>query len=180
MRPLTEEETRSFFEKLAKYIGKNIRLLIDRPDEPYCFRLHKKRVYYLSERLMKHATNIPRKDLVSLGVCMGKFTATGKFRLQITGLDYLAQYAENKIWIKPNGEMSFLYGNNVLKAHMGRVTENTPQYTGVVIQSMGDIPLGFGVTAKSTQDCRRAESTDIVCFHQADVGEYLRSEETMF
>jgi hypothetical protein len=28
-------------------IGRNIKQLIDRPDEPYCFRLHKDRVYYV-------------------------------------------------------------------------------------------------------------------------------------
>lgn len=33
-------------------IGKNIRYLIEREDEPYCFRLHKDRVYYVSERLV--------------------------------------------------------------------------------------------------------------------------------
>jgi ribosome biogenesis protein Nip4 len=33
-------------------------------------------------------------------------------------------YAQYKLWIKPAGEMSFLYGNNVLKAHLGRITEN--------------------------------------------------------
>ena len=28
-------------------IGENIKLLIDRPDGPYCFRLHKDRIYYV-------------------------------------------------------------------------------------------------------------------------------------
>jgi len=28
-------------------IGDNIKLLIDRPDDVYCFRLHKDRVYYV-------------------------------------------------------------------------------------------------------------------------------------
>ena len=46
------------------------------------------------------------------------------------------------MWIKPGGEMSYLYGNNVLKAHLGRITENTPKYHGVVYFSMSDIPLG--------------------------------------
>jgi ribosome biogenesis protein Nip4 len=53
MRPLTEEETKLFFEKLSKYIGENIRQLIDRTDGVYCFRLHRERVYYVSERIMK-------------------------------------------------------------------------------------------------------------------------------
>lgn len=38
---------------------------------------------------------------------------------------------------------------------------------------------GFGVAARSTQDCRRANPTDIICFHQADTGEYIRSEDTL-
>ena len=53
MRPLTEEETKLFFEKLSKYIGENIRQLIDRSDGVYCFRLHRERVYYVSEKIMK-------------------------------------------------------------------------------------------------------------------------------
>jgi ribosome biogenesis protein Nip4 len=42
---------------------------------------------------MRKATNIERKKLVSMGTCFGKFTKSGKFKLQITALDYLAQYA---------------------------------------------------------------------------------------
>uniref|UniRef100_A0A8C6XUM7 Nucleolar pre-rRNA processing protein NIP7 n=1 Tax=Naja naja TaxID=35670 RepID=A0A8C6XUM7_NAJNA len=132
MRPLTEEETRVLFEKLARYVGENIQLLVDRPDGTYCFRLHKDRVFYLSERLLKLATNIPRDSLVSLGTCFGKFTKTQKFRLHITALDYLAPYAK-----------------------------------------------GFGVAARTTQECRKVDPMAIVVFHQADIGEYIRHEETL-
>ena len=59
MRPLTEDETRVFFEKLSKYIGENIKDLIDRSDGVYCFRLHRERVFYVSERIMKQVrTNL--------------------------------------------------------------------------------------------------------------------------
>lgn len=141
--------------------------------------MQKDRVYYLSEDVLKVAMGVPRKHLVSPGVCIGKFTHSGKFRLHITSLDYLAQFAKYKMWIKPSGEMSFVYGNNVLKAHLGRITENTPKYQGVVFFSMADIPLGFGVSALSTQDCRKADATRAVAYHQADVGEYLRAEESL-
>ncbi|KAI8825207.1 uncharacterized protein EV422DRAFT_517856 [Fimicolochytrium jonesii] len=177
MRPLTEEETKIFFEKLAKYIGRNIVHLIDRADDPHCFRLQRDRVFYVSEAIMKRATSVGRDNLLTLGVCFGKFTKTLKFKLHITALDYLAQYAKYKVWVKPNGEMPFLYGNHILKAHLGRITEDTPEHQGVVIYSMGDVPLGFGVTARSTQDCRKLDPTTITVFHQADVGEYLRDEE---
>lgn len=38
---------------------------------------------------------------------------------------------------------------------------------------------GFGVTAKSTSDCRKMDPSGVVVFHQSDVGEYLRSEDDL-
>ena len=43
---------------------------------------------------MRRATNVARKNLVSLGTCIGKFTKSGKFHLQITALDLIAPYAK--------------------------------------------------------------------------------------
>jgi len=40
-------------------------------------------------------------------------------------------------------------------------------------------PQGFGVAARSTVECRKLDPTAIVAFHQADVGEYLRAEDTL-
>ena len=37
--------------------------------------------------------------------------------------------------------MNFMYGNHVLKAHLGRITEDTPEHQGVVVYSMADIPI---------------------------------------
>ena len=81
--------------------------------------------------------------------------------------------------------MPFLYGNHVLKAHLGRITEDTPEHQGVVVYSMNDTPLvsdssfifglmlirhqGFGVTARSTVDTRNLDPTAIIVFHQACV-----------
>jgi 60S ribosome subunit biogenesis protein NIP7 len=82
--------------------------------------------------------------------------------------------------------MPFLYGNHVVKAHLGRITEDTPEHQGVVVFSMSDVPLvcgfrtiahlpltsdlqGFGVTARSTVDTRKLDPTSIIVFHQAYV-----------
>eukprot|EP00903_Cladosiphon_okamuranus_P017362 g15995.t1 len=177
MRPLTDDETKVLFEKLVNYIGKNIEHLINRPDENCCFRLHKDRVYYVSERLMRQATSVSRDTLLSLGTCFGRFTKSGKFRLHITALDYISQYAKYKVWVKPSAEMSFLYGNHVQKSGLGRITENTPKYGGAVVYSMSDVPLGFGVAAQPTEFCKDLDPTAVVVLHQADVGEYLRVED---
>jgi len=180
MRPLHGDETKAFFEKLANYIGsENIGRLLNRTEGSYVFMLHKERVYYVSEMIAKHAASCARENLISLGVCFGKFTKSKKFRLQITALDYLAPYAQYKVWVKPSSEQSFLYGNHILKSGLGRVTENMAQYQGVIVYTMNDVPLGFGVAAKSTGDCRKADPMNIIAFHQADIGEYIRSEDTL-
>ena len=104
MRVLTEEETKTFFEKLAKYMGANIKFLIDREDGDYVFRLHRDRVYYLSTDVLKMAAHVGKDDLLSAGTIFGKFTKSGKFKLNVTCLDYLAKYCKYKVWVKPNGE----------------------------------------------------------------------------
>ena len=81
--------------------------------------------------------------------------------------------------LKATAEQQFLYGHNVTKGGLGRITENTEKYTGVIVYSMSDLPLGFGVAAKSTAECRHSDPMGIVCFHQADIGEYIRSEQTL-
>ncbi|KAE8660146.1 60S ribosome subunit bioproteinsis protein NIP7-like protein [Hibiscus syriacus] len=75
--------------------------------------------------------------------------------------------------------MSFLYANHVLKGGLGRITESIAPGDGIVF-SMSVWPLGFGIAAKSTQDCRKLDPNAIVVLHQADMGsrygEYLRME----
>lgn len=36
------------------------------------------------------------------------------------------------------------------------------------------VPLGFGVTSRSSQEAKKLEGTGVVVFRQADTGEYLR------
>lgn len=86
---------------------------------------------------------------------------------------------QNKIWLKPSAEQQFLYGHHVTKSGLGRISENTEKYNGVLVYSMSDLPLGFGVAAKSTVECKFAEPLSSVCFHQADIGEYIRAEEDL-
>ncbi|KAL1961173.1 hypothetical protein VTO42DRAFT_3118 [Malbranchea cinnamomea] len=185
MRPLTTTETETLFSKLANYTGRSLNNLIAPPEgeaeeDRHVFRLHRSRVYYVRLSIANLATSIARPNLLSLGTCIGKFTKTGKFRLHITALDVIAPHARYKVWVKPNGEMPYLYGGNVVKAHVGRWSEDCPEHTGVVVMSMDDTPLGFGVTARSTAEARRLDPTGIVTFRQADIGEYLREEDTLF
>lgn len=49
--------------------------------------------------------------------------------------------------MKPNGEMPFLYGGNIVKAHVGRWSEDCPEHQGVVVLKMDDTPLVGGIHA---------------------------------
>ena len=150
MRPLTEEETRTLFTKLATYTGRSLHTLIAPPPTTSSsgptpvqsvFRLHRSRVYYVPHPLANLAASVARANLLSLGTCVGKFTRGGKFRLHVTALGVLAPHARHRVWVKQNGEMPFLYGGNVLKAHVGRWSEDAPEHAGVVVCGMGNMPL---------------------------------------
>ena len=52
---------------------------------------------------MKRATSISRDQLVSLGVCVGKFTHSDKFRLTIGALELLAAHAKHKVRLADDG-----------------------------------------------------------------------------
>ena len=59
------------------------------------------RVYYLPVAMLHLATSVARSNLISLGTCFGKFSKTGKFKLGITSLDWLAKYAKYKVRYSP-------------------------------------------------------------------------------
>ena len=61
--------------------------------------------------------------------------------MHVTALDVIAPHARYKLWVKPNGEMPFLYGGNVVKAHVGKWSEDCPAHQGVVVLGMDDTPL---------------------------------------
>jgi len=180
MRPLTDEETTQVFKKLEKFIGsEGVAQLIDRKDVPHVFRLHKSRVYYLSEAQVRDSTPFSRERLISAGICVGKMTHTGKFRVTIHFLEVLAQFAKYKVWLKPSAEMSYLYGSHVTKVGLSRVTEGIPQYGGVVVFSENMLPLGFGTAAQPTDALQQLEPTAIVVLNYGDNGEWLRSESEL-
>ncbi|KAJ5239203.1 60S ribosome subunit biogenesis protein NIP7 [Penicillium chermesinum] len=186
MRPLSETEMKTMFEKLANYTGASLNQLIAPTSEDgtegerMVFRLQGSRVYYAPLALVNYATSIPRDQLLCIGTQIGKFSKTGRFFLNITSLSVIEKHARFKAWLKPNGVQPFLYGGSVVRAHIGRWSEDCPGSQGIVIYDMNDTPLGFGVTTRSTAEARKLEPTAMVIARQADCGEWLREEDTLF
>ena len=81
--------------------------------------------------------------------------------------------------MKQTAEKSLTSGDHVLKSDLSRISENVVSGEGVVVFSSSDVPLAFGIAAKSAQDCRKMDPKGIVVLNQADLGEYLRSEDDL-
>lgn len=74
--------------------------------------------------------------------------------------------------MKPSAEMTFLYGNHITKggscgcrrSHLGlaRISDGCPQYGGIVVFNMNNVPLGFGVTAQTTDVIRGQDAAVVV------------------
>ncbi|ANQ09426.1 60S ribosome subunit biogenesis protein NIP7-like protein [Plasmodium coatneyi] len=180
MRPLNDNETMMVFKKLSKYVGNNLLSMLSYNNEEYVLRLHRSSVYFVRAELAKQAEAIINKNsLISLGICLGKFTKANNFFIKITSLSFLNEFCIHKIWLKESGEKNFLFGNNVLKSHLLKVSDNIKKGDGIIVLSMNDSPIGFGISIRNTQDIKILNVTDIVLIHQGDVGEYLRSEATI-
>lgn len=160
--------------------GNNIEYLFKRAEGTFVLKLHRDRVYYMSERLFGKVNSIPRKMLISAGTLLGKMTHSNRFRLQISALDVLAKLCPNKVWLKPGGEQSFLYGMHAVKAHVAKMTDGIEKNQPVIALSENDVPLGFGTISRATADCARAHAEAIVVYNQADTGEFLRHESEIF
>ena len=54
-----------------------------------------------------------------------------------------------------------------------------PQNAGVIVLSMSNAPLGFGLAAQAADRLKDLDGTAMAVLHQSDVGEYLREEEAL-
>ncbi|CAL6001951.1 Ribosome_subunit biogenesis protein NIP7 [Hexamita inflata] len=180
MRELKEEEAQLLFEKLAKYVGDNSERLLTRTDGNYVFRLIKNRIYYMSEQLAKQCPTSDARKLHGAGILVGKLTHNGHFHINITCLPLLEQFASHKIWLTKSAELQFLYGNDLIRSHVQKMSDGIPDNAGVVVFNEQDGAVGFGVMTKAGVDAARSQFGARVVIHQADVGEYLRDQEQMF
>lgn len=55
--------------------------------------------------------------------------------------------------------MLTVLGGIVVKAHVGRWSEDCPEHQGCVVYSMADVPLGFGVVSFAFSDLQLSRDT---------------------
>lgn len=179
MRPLTQIEVRLLYEKLAQFIGDNVQPLLEREGSAWIFAVHKNRVYYMRKEIFKLCKNFAEKLLLSAGINIGRFTKKGRFFLVITALPVISPLAKYKVWIKTSSELGFLYGQDVLKEGVENIQEGTPRGAGVVVYNANNMPIGLGIALQSSASLHRCLPTIKAVARIGDIGEYLRSENTI-
>ena len=100
-------------------------------ERPGCYRHEEMslttRVYYLPVAMLHLATSVARSNLISLGTCFGKFSKTGKFKLGITSLDWLAKYAKYKVRLeRASARMTRLTLIRADELGLGKTIRRTP------------------------------------------------------
>ncbi|KAM0674016.1 ribosome biosynthesis protein nip7 [Gurleya vavrai] len=170
MRPLKPEENAIVIAKLNKFIKTPSLLEL---------QFHNQKVILIHENILKNLASVSRNDLVGCGILIGKFTKTMKFHLTITATA-LSQYALNKVWVKNSAEMNFLYGNNILKAHVAKMSDDCRVNSYCFIFNHSDHCLGFGVLSKGKDDLAMCDGNSVVVMRIADCGEYLREQDALF
>eukprot|EP00438_Fugacium_kawagutii_P030221 Skav204132 [mRNA] locus=scaffold2473:272454:321373:+ [translate_table: standard] len=127
------------------------------------------------------ANDIPMLHAAGLGIAFcAKPKVSQRGALQ-PAVQEVSRYRINQmdlstvLWrLAPEGTMA---GRRLKEqAHLRRITEGAPRNAGVVVLNEADVPIGFGVTARSTEECTSLGAEALVVYHQADVGEYLREE----
>lgn len=172
MRTLTEDEEKKVMNKLHIFIGDAKKDLL----EGNVLYYNNQKVLLLSSQLLKATSQIKRKQIISAGPIIGKFTKGNNFRITITAMNILHKYALHKVWIKASAEMNFLYGNNALRSHIQKVSEDIPMNGGVFAYNHNGTPLGFGIIAVAPSSYAKARGGDVILLSQVDNGEYIRKE----
>jgi len=176
MRPLKAEELEKVEKKLRQYVGSNYHSFLN---PMYTLVLNNQKVYYVTKSLLVKAAMTSRSDLECIGTCLGRFTRSDYFRLKITALHVLNTYCVNKVKVKPSAEMNVLYGNHVLRSHLGGFAPDIKKNAGVLLTTNHGVPLGFGVMSKSSSEIVSTDGKAVVVVRHGDSGEYLRAEEDL-
>lgn len=173
MRKITETEQKKITSKLSKIFDISNSSFLKEKNLYY----HNKNIFIIPPNIYKNISTFPKNKIKFCGKHLGKFTRSENFYLKISCLNLLKDFINKKIWIKYSAENNFLYGNNVLKSHVFKVSENINKNEIVFLFNQNDLLLGFGITTRNYCDFEKADHNSTYVIRQCDKGEFLRDEQ---
>mmetsp|Transcript_4128 Transcript_4128/g.9851 ORF Transcript_4128/g.9851 Transcript_4128/m.9851 type:complete len:179 (+) Transcript_4128:1361-1897(+) len=176
MRVLLKEEIRLFLTKLVKYQGDEIvEFLRDNKYSNCTYRLQRGRIFYSSYPIIAKAGNFLKNKIGSIGVCIGRFSKTGKFFILIPGEVLMEKILKKKIVsLTLKGEKTFLYGSNLSKDMIHEISNNLKKGDGIVLKGMNGLIVGLGELLKSIIFVKVSRQKEMLIINHADIGSYIR------
>jgi ribosome biogenesis protein Nip4 len=106
MRVLLKEEIRLFLIKVVKYQGDEIiDFLKDNKFTNCTYRLQRGRIFYSNYPIIAKARHFLKNKIGSIGICIGRFSKTGKFFILLPGQVFerekILQKKKKKIFFGP-------------------------------------------------------------------------------
>eukprot|EP00477_Mikrocytos_mackini_P001358 GAHX01001456.1.p1 GENE.GAHX01001456.1~~GAHX01001456.1.p1 ORF type:complete len:203 (-),score=43.82 GAHX01001456.1:49-657(-) len=201
MRKITKEELENLRKKLKTYFGPVTDQKLD--VENYDYMVIKTRLYRIRKNIMKKFCSLPSNCIMGMGELIGKLTKTKRTMFYITALDFLED-SPNKVELNYEKEKAFLYGNNLHKGNVNRISESIENNSGCVVykaqkggkktkkgsvmdkeevptKDFGNFSIGFGASNVDSYKFKTmVDNTKLVMYRNGDIGEFLRSESEMF
>jgi 60S ribosome subunit biogenesis protein NIP7 len=176
MRVLLKEEIRLFLIKVVKYQGDEIiDFLKDNKFTNCTYRLQRGRIFYSSYSIIAKAGNFLKNKIGSIGICIGRFSKTGKFFILIPGEVLMEKILKKKIVpLTLKGEKIFLYGSHLSKDMIHEISNNLKKGDGIVLKGMNGLIIGLGELLKSIIFVKISRQKEMLLLNHADIGCYIR------
>ncbi|MFX1469857.1 MAG: PUA domain-containing protein [Promethearchaeota archaeon] len=139
-------------------------------------------IIYLSFNFLQEQIDLIELNdkIFSLGLYFG-FIKKGNFHLSLEGAEYLYKrgiLSDNKcIYISREGERSILYGNNILKNMISKISSNLEKGDFLLIFNEMNEILAIAQSKVENEDIKQLKSEDIIAYNLNDKGHYLREKQ---
>ena len=134
-----------------------------------------KEIVALNKDLLKFIENHKNLNYVFVGIKMGEIGK--RLRLTLEGAFLLHKKNKKKVYVNKNGEMLFLYGRDIFRESLEKVSPDIKENDIVVVCNLKEEVLGIGRTRFDCKRIMRVEKDRIVVDNLVDRGEYLRKNK---
>lgn len=109
--------------------------------------------------------------------CLGIYIARyfrNHYELSLESLKLVAPYTDKKIWINENGEKFFIYGRDIFKNSIAKISPNVKTNEKIIVLNLKNEPLGIGILKIPPKNFEKISDKKVVLENVADVGWYIR------
>jgi len=121
-----------------------------------------------------------KNNTISAGIFFG-FIRKGEFMLSLECIEFLLKQnwiSENqKLYLTIEGEKSVLYGNQIKKNMIERISTSLKKNSYIVIFNIKKEFIAIGKSNIHYEDFERSKSDDIIVINLVDKGYYLRKKQ---